>query len=313
MTSLSSVIGILRGVGRAIRDPRRLVSLTRRTDAEREQAFQREAEALLGGVPRCIAFERLLPPGGDVLPAFTFLDDTSTVMDLLLLRAIVKRYGARSMLEIGTFRGESALAVAMTGAEVITLSLSDDDLMRRGAPRSWIEAHRTVSADHPGVRHLLGDSRTVDTRPYDGWGDVLFIDGDHSRAGVESDTRRFWSARSARVGAVVWHDAFTSPLLPRWEVLAGIAAGVPPSHRSALVQVSNTLCLAWLPDSEALPTVERSYVPRVAYSVSVTPIHGWQPRRSPTGPRRHAPTDSVSNMARGTSGLANPVSLPTEQ
>lgn len=282
MTSLSSLVGILRGAARVLRDPRRLVSLSLPSAAEREQAFQREVEALLGGVPRCIALEQLLPRGGDLLPAFTFLDDTSTVMDLLLLRALMNRYGARTMLEIGTFRGESAIAVATTGARVVTLSLPDHALRARGAPVSWVDAHRTLSADHAGITHVFGDSRTIDTQPYDGWADLLFIDGDHSREGVEADTRRFWNARSAQVGAVVWHDAFFSPLVPRWEVLAGIAAGVPPSYRSSLVHISNTLCLACLPDSQGMPTVERSYMPRAAYSVNVTPIPGWQPKRGPS-------------------------------
>jgi hypothetical protein len=272
---LASLAGIMRGAAQALRDPRRLAELAREPACARAEAFEREATALLGGVPRCVPLEGLLNPRGDFLPAFTFLDDTSTVVDLLLLRALVTRYGARTMLEIGTFRGESSLAVATAGASVVTLSLSDEALLERGTRRSWVDAHRTLSTGHPNITHAFGDSAVVDTAPYREWADILFIDGDHSRGALESDTRRFWTTRSPRVGAVVWHDAFSSPLVPRWEVLAGIAAGVPPSHRSQLVQVSNTLCLAWLPDGNSMPTVDRSYVPRVVYSVNVTPLPGW--------------------------------------
>jgi predicted O-methyltransferase YrrM len=214
------------------------------------------------------------------LSAFTFLDDTSTVLDLLLLRALVKRYRANTMFEIGTFRGESALAVAAAGARVVTLSLSDSALTEAGAADSWVCAHRTVSAGHPEITHVFGDSRAVDTGPYRGWADILFVDGDHSRGAVETDTRRFWEVRSPRVGAVVWHDAFFSPLVPRWEVIAGIAAGVPEACRAQLVQVSNTLCVAWLPDGDSLPTVEPSYVPRTTFSVTVMPLLGWQSAKS---------------------------------
>jgi hypothetical protein len=216
---------------------------------------------------------------GDALPAFTFLDDTSTVLDLLLLRALVRRYGARTLLEIGTFRGEGALAVASAGAEVVTLSLPDDELLARGAPPSLVRAHRTLSSGQPNITHVFGDSATFDTGPYRDWADIVFIDADHARDAVERDTRRFWETRSPRVGAVVWHDAFSSPLVPRWEVLAGIAAGVPPSQRSRLVNVSNTLCVAWLPDGDTLPTISRSYVPRTVYSVQVSPVPGWRARR----------------------------------
>lgn len=279
MALLASLAGILRGAARAVRNPRRLAQLAFESPAARAEAFEREALALLGGVPRCVPLEAILPAQGDSLPAFTFLDDTSTVVDLLLLRALVTRYSARTMLEIGTFRGESSLAVAMAGATVVTLSLPDEVLLERGSPRSWVDAHRTVSTGSPGITHAFGDSAVVDTAPYREWADILFIDGDHSRQALECDTRRFWSTRSSRVGAVVWHDAFSSPLFPRWEVLAGIAAGVPSSERSQLVQVSNTLCLAWLPDADSLPTVERSYVPRVVFSVSVAPLAGWTSKK----------------------------------
>jgi hypothetical protein len=272
---LTSLGGIMRGAVQALRDPRRLAELAREPAAARMKAFEREATALLGGVPRCVPLEGFLDLQGDSLPAFTFLDDTSTVVDLLLLRALVVRYSARTMLEIGTFRGESSLAVATAGASVVTLSLSDEVLLERGSQRSWVDAHRTLSTGHPNITHAFGDSAVLDTGPYREWADILFIDGDHSREALESDTRRFWTTRSRRVGAVVWHDAFSSPLVPRWEVLAGIAAGVPPAYRSQLVQVSNTLCLAWLPDGDSMPTVDRSYVPRAVYSVNVTPVPGW--------------------------------------
>ena len=276
MAVLGSIAAIARGALLALRDPRRLATLGRPSEADRQATFEREVSSLLGSVPRSVAIEQLLGIAGDALSVFTFLDDTSTVLDLLVLRSLVHRYRATTMLEIGTFRGESAHAVAEAGTTVVTLSLSDTALTERGAPPSWVEAHRTISSGHARITHLSGDSRDFDTKPFDRWADILFIDGDHSRAGVETDTRRFWHVRSPRVGAVVWHDAFLTPLLPRWEVIAGIAAAVPSEHRRQLVHVSNTLCLAWLPDGEALPTVERSYVPRTAFSVRVAPVVGWK-------------------------------------
>jgi hypothetical protein len=295
--------GILRGAVQAVRNPRRLAQLALESPAERADAFEREAKTLLGGAPRCVPLEAILHADGDSLPAFTFLDDTSTIIDLLLLRALVTRYGARTMLEIGTFRGESSLAVATAGAKVVTLSLPDEELLARGSPRSWVDAHRTLSAGHPGITHAFGDSGVVDIASYREWADILFIDGDHSRAALESDTRRFWSTRSGRVGAVVWHDAFSSPLVPRWEVIAGIAAGVPSVHRSQLVQVSNSLCLAWLPDGDSLPTVERSYVPRIVFSVNVTPLSGWTSKKDarsaePSGVAARPRADGASGIAR---------------
>ena len=278
MSAASSFVSITRGALRALRYPRLLAGLSR-DPRSTAGAYEQEVATLLGGLPRCVPLESLLGPEGDMLPAFTFLDDTSTVMDLLLLRAIAARYDARTMFEIGTFRGESAYAVANAGIEVHTLSLPDDELRAQGVQDSLVEAHRTLSSGELNITHTFGDSAVFDTGPYAGWADIVFIDGDHSRGAVERDTRRFWAMRSSRVGAVVWHDAFSSPLVPRWEVLAGIGAGVPASERSHLVNISNTLCVAWLPDAAELPTVPRSYVPRTVFSVKVAPLIGWRSRK----------------------------------
>ncbi|MBC7788580.1 MAG: class I SAM-dependent methyltransferase [Anaerolineae bacterium] len=170
-------------------------------------------------------------------------------------------------------------AVADVAGDIVTLSLPDERLSELSHDPSWIAAHRTFSQGMPRVRHLFGDSRTTDVGDYENWADVLFIDGDHGRNGVESDTRRFWDVRRRETGVVVWHDAFLTPLRPRWEVLAGIAAGLPPELRRGLVHVSNTLCVVWLPESHRLSTVALSYVPRIAFTVSVALHHGWQNAR----------------------------------
>jgi hypothetical protein len=144
-----------------------------------------------------------------------------------------------------------------------------------GSDPSFVRAHRAFSAGHPKIRHVFGDSTTMDLTEFERWADLVFIDGDHRFAGVASDTRRFWHTRRTDLSPVVWHDAFLTPLTPRWEVLAGIAEGLPPERLAGLVHVSNTLCVAWLPDAATLPTVDRSYAPRVAFSVEVALREDW--------------------------------------
>jgi predicted O-methyltransferase YrrM len=275
--NLKSLRAIARGAAVALRDPRLFARIpplvARETEQRRVEALAREA---FGGAPRTVPIESVVAPEGGEIGCLSFLDDATPVTDLLLLRALMARGGGR-YLEVGTLRGESALAVAGLASEVVTISLPDEELLEMGADRSFVQTHRVFSSGHPNVRHVLGNSRSMDLSEFQGWADLVFIDGDHTFAGVASDTRRFWATRRDESTPVVWHDAFLSPLKPRWEVLAGIAEGLPPNRRSEIVHVSNTLCAAWLPDAAALPTVGATYFPRVAFSVTVAIRDDWTP------------------------------------
>lgn len=252
------------------RNPRELARLTIPRPEELESRYELEVHDLFGSVPRAVPIDVVVGEDLGTLTTFSFLDDTSTVLDLLLLRGLVRSRPGCHYFEIGTFRGESAIAVADEAAEVVTLSLSDDHLLSLGADRSFVAAHRVFSDPNPKIRHIFGDSRTFDVTPFLDWADVLFIDGDHSRHAVECDTRRFLPIVRRGSGVVVWHDAFLSPLRPRWEVLAGIGAALDSDQRKALVHVANTLAVALIPSADTLPTIERSYVPNTVFSVSVT-------------------------------------------
>ncbi len=282
-----SVLASARAVGlgamRALRDPRLLARLATPSAGDRERRYEDEATRLLGGAPRTVPIEALLAPDSQVVDQLSFLDDASTVLDLLLLKSLVARSAGRRYLEVGTFRGESAVAVATEASKVVTLSLSEAELVKRGGDQSWIAAHRTFSEGDPRIQHVSTDSRQFDIAKYRGWADVVFIDGDHSREAVEADTATFWPVRERVSGVMVWHDAFSSALEPRWEVLAGISAGLPRDALSGLVHVSNTLCVAWLPGAASLSSLERSYVPRIAFEVRVRVLPDWMSARQRAG------------------------------
>ncbi len=266
---LASCRAIARGASRALRNPRELARLTAIRPEELERQYEREARDLFSTLPRAVPIEAVIGEDLGKLDTFSFLDDTSTVLDLLLLRGLVRQMQACHYFEIGTFRGESAIAVADDASEVVTLSLSDDHLLSLGVDSSFVSAHRIFSAGNSKVRHIFGDSSVFDVTPFLNWADVLFIDGDHERHAVENDTRRFLRVVRSGTGIVVWHDAFLSPLRPRWEVLAGIGAALNGDQRRALVHVANTLAVALIPSADRLPTTELSYVPTTVFSVAV--------------------------------------------
>ncbi len=64
---------------------------------------------------------------------------------------------------------------------------------------------------------------------------------------MRTDTRRAFEHLVGPTTVVVWHDASQQPGKPRWEVLAGIVDGLPPTAAGQLVQVENTLCALYSP------------------------------------------------------------------
>jgi hypothetical protein len=111
----------------------------------------------------------------------------------------------------------------------------------------YIELHGFFSRGLPNVQHLHGNSATFDMAGLGQRFDLIFIDGDHHYESVRTDTRRVFEHLVHPRTIVVWHDAATQPGQPRWEVLAGILAGLPEATGGQLVQVENTLCALYSP------------------------------------------------------------------
>nr|WP_262908016.1 class I SAM-dependent methyltransferase [Hymenobacter sp. 15J16-1T3B] len=188
-----------------------------------------------------------------------------------MLRALVRRAGpAATYFEIGTWRGESAAAVAEVAASVHTLNLSDEELRRLKLPEAYIGLHGHFSRPLPNVTHLHGNSATFD---YRGLGpfDVVFIDGDHSYEAVREDTARVFQELLHPQSVVVWHDAARQPGVPRWEVLSGILDGLPATAPGQLYAVGNSLCALYSPSLLPASTPNRFAEP-AAFEVSVRPL-----------------------------------------
>jgi predicted O-methyltransferase YrrM len=201
-------------------------------------------------VPLTYFLPATAPIAARTVAPFAFGDGGSLPTDLLLLRALARQRPNCRYFEIGTWRGESAANVAAEAATVHTLNLSAAELRGLGLPERYINLHGFFSKARANVVHLHGNSATYDLAALHrtaGPFDVIFIDGDHRFEAVRRDTARVFEHLVGPATVVVWHDASRQPGQPRWEVLAGLLAGLPPGLPGQLAQVGNTLCALYAP------------------------------------------------------------------
>jgi predicted O-methyltransferase YrrM len=141
----------------------------------------------------------------------------TSISELAQLALLTRYVQPKAVFEIGTFRGRTALNFALNSPDdcvVYTLDLSPDERAAAhdlGAADSAISERAVVGCDYQGrdvspkIRQLYGDSQKFDFGPYADAIDLVFVDGAHHYAAVESDTRN--ALRMARSGGwIVWHD-----------------------------------------------------------------------------------------------------------
>jgi predicted O-methyltransferase YrrM len=169
----------------------------------------------------------------------TPLTEWSMVADGHLLRHIFRNVRPMRHLEFGTWRGDSVLrCVEECDATVWTINLLEGESRAGGgwaygerARPEWESARNWSQRDGPreteGVRtdaygmiginylragwgkrvcQIYADSRDWDTRAYpDGFFDTVLVDGGHTAAVVEADTRNALRL-VRRDGLIMWHD-----------------------------------------------------------------------------------------------------------
>jgi predicted O-methyltransferase YrrM len=154
--------------------------------------------------------------------------------DLISLCQLCHVLSPKTIFEIGTLRGYTALHLAMNSSpdcRIFTLDLPKNDLPRgdpskddlsRGNAKVKVQLRTTLMDDlhsqmevgeyyFRGTPHadriqlLFGDSAVFDFSPHHGKIDLFFIDGAHSYDYVRSDTEN--ALQCVRPGGVIaWHD-----------------------------------------------------------------------------------------------------------
>lgn len=144
---------------------------------------------------------------------------STEVRELANLGLVTKAVEPKSIFEIGTYRGRSALNFAVNSpadCEIYTLDLPSDereDLTAGMHPADRRLARRgDTGADYrefpvsEKITQLYADSLTFDFSPYEGAMDLVYVDGAHHYDAVRSDTEN--ALRMVRPGGVIMWDDF---------------------------------------------------------------------------------------------------------
>jgi predicted O-methyltransferase YrrM len=211
----------------------------------------------------------IVPGLHETVQPYSFLDGTSSPLDLALLRALATQHADCRYFEIGTWRGESVANVASAAKECVTINLPDNEMRRMGLSEEYISLHRFYSKDLPNVKHLQHNSSTFNFSSI-GKFDVIFVDGDHHYESLRRDTANVFSMLKDDDSVIVWHDYVDHSGQIRWEVLAGILDGVPAEYRNSIYHVSNTMCALFTHKklkANARPAFQR---PDKTFTVNIT-------------------------------------------
>jgi predicted O-methyltransferase YrrM len=142
-----------------------------------------------------------------------------SIFELLTLAALTRSINPKLCLEIGTYDGRSALAIASNcnaQARIVTLNLPPNYLSQHPDESNVVDVQLsskvTSGARWQGCREshqieqVFADSKEFDFSSI-GRPQFIFIDGAHDRHSVQSDTDKALRVIDRQKGLVVWHDA----------------------------------------------------------------------------------------------------------
>jgi predicted O-methyltransferase YrrM len=148
-----------------------------------------------------ISLERLFP--NFVEKAVSFYEAplgpwSTPLIDVAMLIKIAQCAESKTVLELGSYRGYTALALARNlGCEARIVTVDSD-------PRHG-EAYFNTQFSHQIERRVSSIDTSTFARDAYGSYDLIFVDADHSYTGVKRDTETVFNLLSDH-GFILWHD-----------------------------------------------------------------------------------------------------------
>lgn len=207
---------------------------------------------------------------GSVSP-YSFLDGTSLISDIALLKGLAKKYQECSYLEIGSWRGESISNVADVARECVSVTLSTKEMRSMNWPEDFIRVHGFFSKEKQNIKTIEANSHTFDFKSLNKKFDLIFVDGDHTYKGVLNDTRKVFELRKDQNSIIVWHDYGFGVENVRYSVLEGILDGIPLENHRNLYHVSNTMCVIYMENCDLNKILlGKNSVPNKLFSLAIS-------------------------------------------
>ena len=195
-----------------------------------------------------------IPPGTRItLEHMTGNGIASPLDELAYLALVTQVLQPKQIMEIGTFRGRTALNFALNSppdCRVLTLDLPPKNRALMQASTNAADAniieqsqsgidYRDKDVSHK-IEQLYGNSLEYDFSSYYGQIDLVFVDGAHHYDAVVSDTRQ--ALQLVRPGgAIIWHDFANYG--DYHDVTRAILAEIGGDH---ITQISNTQLAIYL-------------------------------------------------------------------
>lgn len=212
----------------------------------------------------------LLPGFNTEISPYTFLNGTSTTIDIAVLKAIAASFKDCSYLEIGSWRGESLSNISEVAKECVSISLSDKEMREMGFPEKMIGVQRLFSKEKKNIEYIEHNSMTFDFSKLNKKFDLIFVDGDHEYPAVKSDTMNAFKLLKDEKSMIVWHDYGTAFETICWPVMAGILDGAPAEKRKNIYHLSNTLCAVYTTKNIKTSRLEYPTIPNKNFRVKIS-------------------------------------------
>lgn len=220
---------------------------------------------LNNGLPTVDILE-LFPNFETKIDNYSYLDGTSHVTDIAIVKLLAQQFPDGKYIEFGTWRGESIANVAPVINEAYSISFSEQEMKSINSPETVIRATRFFSKNIPNTVNIEHNSQTYDFTNLHKKFDLIFVDADHQYPGVTIDTRNAFKLLKDESSIIVWHDCCLSFEEPNWQVLRGIMDGAPDDARNKICHISNSLCAIYL-NKKMHPSFPEKNIPNKTFSI----------------------------------------------